>query len=60
MIKIDEDNFINIKREDKFLKIILNLKIGFKKSYIVEFKLNSDQVNDLITKLVSENSKIRL
>ena len=59
MIKIDKDNFIKVEKQDDYIKLILNIKIGFKKNYVIELKLNQDQVNDLTTKLISENSKIK-
>lgn len=59
MIKIDENNFIKIEKQEDCIKLILNLKIGFKKNYVIELKLDSDKTNDLITKLVSENSKLK-
>ena len=58
MIKIDKDNFIKVEKQDDYIKLILNIKIGFKK-LCNRIKLNQDQVKDLTTKLISENSKIK-
>ena len=59
MIKIDEENSMDVKLEDNKIKIVLKLKKDHSKMMHIEFFLKNTSAESLISKLISTHSKTK-